>query len=1607
MPIGTPSPKTDDFSSLAELLVQRKRDAPDKIAYRFLRDGESNEQALTYEELFHRATRLAGVLHHACTRGERVLILCPSGLDYLFSFFACVLAEAVAVPAYPPRSDHTLRRLQDVATDSGARFALTPNPDAVAALHPGLIPIATTRSDADAYVGAPDPSQVALLQYTSGSAGTTKGVMLTHANVLANQRMIQLRMQHSEASVFVTWLPLFHDMGLIGTILQPIYRGIPCVFMSPVNFLQRPARWLRAITRYRGSTSGAPNFAYELCASAITPAEKAGLDLRSWDVAFNGAEPVRHSTIERFTSAFSECGFDPRAFYPCYGLAEASLIVTGTIKGSGARIDDDGRVSCGSPIDRAEVVVVHPEGRIPLPDGTEGEVWVRSPSVGLGYWDRPTETAEVFGGTLADGRTGYLLTGDLGILRAGELYITGRASDLIVLRGVNYYPQDIEASVAQVCASSRTDAAAAFTVDARAGPELVVLAEIPKRTPADRHEPLLAAIRRAIVEDHGLECASVVLVQSRTLPKTTSGKIKRRSCREEFLSGTLTEVARSSHVPFNQQTADIRAWLRERVAAHLGIALSAIGDDTPLIWLGLDSVGAVSILHALENRFHKSIPLELFFNGASLDGIALALEDVETPRITASNPSAPTKIQQAIRFFELAFPHNRAYVLERRLDLPETVDSTRADFAHRTLVQRYPELSVQSAFEIDYSGTTVTLRAHHSVADLVSMRLVAQEFLALYKGHTLPDTPEPLDLGAVEQEWLKSAEAQRQLEYWTEQLKSPPSPIELPYKRQRPRKLEYKAERLAFPLTPELATSLQDLAREHGTTPFVVLLTAWKLLISKLTGRSDVVIGTPVSTRHAADTRRIGCFVNTLALRSKIGLDEPLATLLRRVHETLSAGSAHRQFPLSELVVRLSPLRDDAISPLVNVMFSYETAGGVENWAPLLLGLNGPAVEINGVRVTPRESDPSHTYCDLLLSIAPHAETFLVSLTFASELYDAASMRRLSASYEATLQQLTSKPPQITPQETSCAVMPAWRTVVEAFESIAHQSATSIAAVDPDTTLTYQMLNERANQLARHLRANSVVPEESVGVCLQRTNDLLIAILGILKAGGVYCPLDPQHPQARLASLARRAGMRFMITDNAALAASLDVRRVDVEHPVYPGDNPKPVITGANLAYLMTTSGSTGEPKLVEIPHSALAQLLKGIAQATQFRPGDRFLATTTVTFDLSIAELLVPLTVGATVVLAGAQLLLDPERLNRTLQSHAITTLQATPSVWNALVSNGWEGFPGLSIWSCGEAMPQSLAAKLMVRGAAVWNLYGPTESTVYASFHRVDWVDLRDDRSMRIGHPIPGVQMTIDSGEIVIHGALIARGYRYDARATAEKFIASENGRAYRTGDRGSQGANGEFYCHGRDDAQLKIRGMRIEPGEIEAQLRRHFQVCTVAVTSASGLGGVDELVAVVQLHPGVSANPDLRRFLEPLLPSALIPTRFHFVNEIALTARGKVDRRMLALPAGRPTQASSKAESMLRDLWSDLLRHPKPPVDANFFDLGGHSLLLATLKSRLREEFGFDVSIQDLFRHPSIRSLSAFLVQTNTPHPPEPARDGRNLLAERRKAAQGTSA
>ncbi|WKB55458.1 non-ribosomal peptide synthetase [Eleftheria terrae] len=1686
--------------------------------------SQAGETCLDYAALDRRARAIAAELQGRFAVGERALLLLDNDEHYVAAFFACLYAGLIAVPVFPPESarEQHLARLVAIAADCEAACVLGSSTllalvgEQVQRLAPACIAVDSVpeaRAD-DWREHAPADGDIAFLQYTSGSTASPKGVMVSHANLMANERAIEASMSVRDDDVFVSWLPLYHDMGLIGGLLQALFRGLRVVLMSPQYFLERPVRWLQAISRHRGTISGGPDFAFRLCLERVKPAQLEGLDLSSWRVAFSGAEPVRHDTLQGFVERFAPAGFAASAVYPCYGLAEATLLVSGGVRGTGmvacgfdTAALGQGRarpvaaqgstlVACGGTPPEHRVQIVAPEGGQPLPDGEVGEIWVAGPSIAGGYWRRPEDSAASF---VAHPGGRWLRTGDLGFWHDGQLYIAGRLKDLIILRGRNLYPQDIEQAVEAEVEAVRKGRVAAFAVPGVDGGEGVGLAAEVSRGLQKLVPPaaLVEALQQVVSGVCGEAAAVVVLLQPGGLPKTSSGKLQRAACRRRWQDGSLDAYAIHEHGRFTRggdaSPAAASAPQGETEQALAALWQQVLGAaptrEAHFFSAGGNSLRAVRLAARIAGQWGIDCPAPVVFEHPRLQALAAEIDrrrtagggstPVAIPRLAHRDGPLPlSPAQQRQWFLWQLQPQDSAYHLGGMLHLKGQLDVAALQAALDALVLRHESLRtvfgsgadgrpvqriqptaavqleqhdlrssppgqagsqaralLEQAFDLtrgpllraalqrlaeDEHRLVVVM--HHIVSDGASMQILVDEWLALYAaaiaGQPAGLAPLPLQY-ADHAAWLHAggalgqAEEARLLAYWRAQLGDEHPVLRLPADRPRGAAGSQRAAAHTFALPAALVAGLRGTAAAQDATLFMTLLAGFQALLHRWSGQADLRIGVPASRRDRLEAEGvIGFFVDTLVLRNQVHGRLPLAQVLAQARVAALGAQSHAGLSFDRLVELLQPPRSREHTPLFQVMHNHR-----DEAVRVLRAVPGLGVELQAF------TEPTAQFELVLDTVELPDGGVQATLTYAGELFEPATIERLARHYRTLLQALAQQPGQAVADvplldEAELALLRQWgeapAATIEAGSLPVHHLIEQRAAHAPqapalvfgEEVLTYAELDARAGRLAQRLLATGLPAQARVGLAVERGIGMVVAVLAILKAGAAYVPLDPAYPRDRLAGMVADSGLDLLLAQAAVRERVPDsgVPVLELDAPAAAAADaarPLPAVHGQQLAYVIYTSGSTGRPKGVAVAHQALAAHVQAAIGWLGLVPGDRVLQFATISFDAFVEQCFATLCAGAALVLRG-EALWDSETFHRELLARRISVADLTTAYWQLLVQDaarqGRRDFGALRLMVAGgEAMTApALAAwrAAMPSTVRLLNAYGPTEAVVTACAWACPAQDdgCHAEQAPPIGRPLPGRRLHVldaelqpvppgVAGELYIGGALLARGYLQRPGLTAERFVADPfdvaGGRLYRSGDRVRWRADGQLEHLGRVDEQVKIRGLRIEPGELRACLLAEPGVQDAAVQALPGPAGL-RLVAWVA--PQSLDAAALRERLAARLPEHLLPSAIVVLPALPLGPGGKLDRQALPVPGGgddsRHEAPQGEAEAALAALWAEVLGLPRVGRHDNFFELGGHSLAAVQVTALLQQRHGCELPVRRFFEQPTLAALAAGL-------------------------------
>ncbi|MDJ0580941.1 amino acid adenylation domain-containing protein [Crocosphaera sp.] len=922
----------------------------------------------------------------------------------------------------------------------------------------------------------------------------------------------------------------------------------------------------------------------------------------------------------------------------------------------------------------------------------------------------------------------------------------------------------------------------------------------------------------------------------------------------------------------------------------------------------------------------------------------------------------------------------------------------------------------------------LVLTIHHIAAEFWSFEILVNELEIIYNALQENQNPslKPLtgtykDYVQREKKQLASREGEKQWQYWQQKLSGELPIMNLPTDRPRPPVQTYNGETYYFELDEELTHQLRELAKSEGVTLYVTVLAAFQVLLSRYSGQEDILIGSPLVNRNNSELENIiGYFVNPVVLRGNLSGNPSFKELLSRTRTIVLEALENSDFPFPLLVERLQPVRDPSRSPLFQVSLAWDRPRQNEQ-------LEKENVNIEKLIVDPLTSEQRGSDFDTSLIVLETAKKLKGSWGYNTDLFDEDTINRMVSHFQVLLKGIVANPqekvaklPLLTEREEHKILVewndtavdyPKNKCIHQLFEEQVKKKPDAVAVVYKEEELTYQELNQKANQLAHYLQKLGVKPDTLVGICIERSVEMLIGLLGILKAGGAYVPIDPNYPKERISYVIQDSNMEVLLTQQ-----HLNNQLKEIKIPVISWEEEKEnifqnsvknvpsLLNAKNLAYVIYTSGSTGKPKGVQIEHQSLMNFLKSMSKQPGLSQEDNLLAVTTISFDIAGLELYLPLSVGGKIILASQEIASDGKELADLLQTSSATIMQATPATWRMLIAAKWRGKSNLKILCGGEALPGSLVSELRDKTQEIWNVYGPTETTIWSSSYLVRQSSNgaeSTESAQPIGHPIDNTQIYIlDSnlqpvpigvaGELHIGGDGLARGYLNRPELTTEKFIPNPfgEGKLYKTGDLCRYLPDGNIEYIGRIDHQVKIRGFRIELGEIEAQLSNHPEIRESVVIAREDEPGNKRLVAYIVPQTEEIKIPDLRDFLKKKLPDYMIPSAFVFLEKLPLTPNGKIDRKALPSPdwSNRDQEGfiapQTPTQEMLASIWGEVLKINRIGINDNFFELGGHSLIAGKIMSRVRDDFQVEIPIPQLFESPTIGQFSQ-VIETQKSH------------------------
>jgi amino acid adenylation domain-containing protein len=1652
-----------------QLFEEQVEKTPNAVAVVF-----ENEE-ITYQDLNLKANQLAHYLQKLGVKPEVIVGICVErNIKFIISLLAVLKAGGAYLPLDPSLPQEALQlRLQDAQAAVLIREQGTGNREQL--LNITEVNLENdweiiSQESTDNLVNNVNPENLVYIIYTSGSTGKPKGVAVEHQQLLNYLYGILPKLQLPTNASYATVSTFAADLG--NTVIFPCLSSGGCLHIVSWERASDPAALADYFRRY------------SIDCLKIVPSHLAALlSSECWEIVprqllILGGEAADWNLIKKIENNAPHC-----RVLNHYGPTETTVgVLTYCVE---EKIQDTATVPIGKPIANTQVYVLDANLQ-PVPLGVAGELYIGGESLARGYLNQPELTAQRFIiHSFGDGYQRLYKTGDrVRYLSDGNLEFLGRFDDQVKIRGYRIELGEISTALSQhpavkenvVIVREETSTEkrliayivptshavsdhdfrnflkaklpeymipSAFVIlkslpltangkldrHALPAPEEIVSRETTFIAPRTPVEEVLAGIwgqllgvKQVSINDNFFELGGHSLLATQVISRIRTTFNVEIPLPQLFESANLAVLATQIEIAMQGEQQEIKPITPVSRNQHLPLSFA----QQRLWFFDQFEPGSPSYNLPRAVRLQGKVNIDALL--ASLNEIIKRHEILRTSFVISDgqaiqviSPSVNLKLA-VIDLQNIPQEQQKAELYRLANEEAQTgFDLTQAPLLRAKLLQ------------LDGEYFVILLTLHHIVSDGWSTDILIQEVAALYtdfcagKPSSLPQLPiQYADFAIWQRQWLEGVGLKNQLAYWQQQLSGELPILQLPTDRPRPLVQTYAGKTLSFVLPKSLSEELKNLSKQEGVTLFMTLLAAFKTLLYRYTNQTDILVGSPIANRNRAEIENlIGFFVNTLVLRSNLSGNPTFRELLKQVREVALGAYAHQDLPFEKLVEEIQPERNLSHNPLFQVMFVLQNA-------PMR------QLELPGLKVEPLANNSTTAKFDLTLVIEDIEQGLIANFEYNTDLFDELTISRLAANFEVLLTGIVAEPeqqlrklPLLTTTEKQQLLEWSQGEIYlqpelclhQLFEAQVEKTPDAVAVVFENQQLTYRELNNRANQLAHYLQKLGVHPEVLVGICVERSLEMVIGLLAILKAGGAYIPLDPAYPKERLGYMLADSQLSVLLTQESLLenlpnyhgqVVCLDVEGDKISQQI--ADNLINKITPENLAYVIYTSGSTGKPKGVQISHNAVVNFLMAMAKKPGLTAQDILLSVTTLSFDIAGLEIYLPLTVGAQTVIVSRQEASDGIKLSKRLNSCNATVMQATPATWRMLLSAGWRGNKQLKILCGGEALDYTLSQQLQERSKEVWNLYGPTETTIWSAASQVK-------NSVVIANPIANTQFYIlDSynqlvpigvaGELHIGGAGLARGYLHQPELTAQKFIhnpfhANAASRLYKTGDLVRYLLDGNIEFLGRIDHQVKIRGFRIELGEIESVLNQHPDVENSVVTVREDKPNDQRLVAyIVNKSQSEIDHLKLRSFLQDKLPSYMLPTAFVILNKLPLTPNGKVDRKALPAPEinleinQQKVLPRNPIEEQVAKIWAEILGLTEVGIYDNFFELGGHSLLATQLISKTRQVFQVELSVRRFFDLPTVALFAEEIVKTQEQQSQKPIMTPQRITRETRR-------
>jgi len=1683
------------YTNLIELLVHRKTvDGTKGITFI---NGTSQEEFLSYKDLYDRSIQLLAVLQvNGLKTNDELIIQITDTRSFLIVFWACILGGMIPVPLSIGQKDEHKRKLFNVWNTLNNPYLITDHAQLATVdsfaqkqnlselfskikKHTLLLDTLFESHSFEGKIANILPDDIAFIQFSSGSTGSPKGVVLSHKNLLANVHAIATAACYTSSDSMLSWMPLTHDMGMIGFHINPLFSGMNQFIMPTDLFIRRPGIWLEKASTHKVTILCSPNFGYSYVLKHTNEKQTTPIDLSSVRIIYNGAEPISLNLAQDFTRQMEKHGLRQQAMCPVYGLAEASLAATISDlnapivwlavdrqflrTGDRVQLATDVNtsvsfVNVGKQIPDCFIKVMDENQKV-VAEMIIGHIYIKGLNVTKGYYNNNEETLKT---RTADD---WVNTGDLGFIQHDCLYVTGRAKEILFINGQNYYPHDIEAVACELQEIELNKIVVCGTTNPMTEKEEVILFLF-HRGSLDTFLPLVKRVQDKIGNAFGIQADHVIPVKE--IPRTTSGKLQRLKLLDEYKKGVFQQLEDqlltrlNAAVTIDDQlvfipASEIEFGIVELWKSVLNRSVFSINDT--FFNLGGNSLRAAELAMQIYKRFGLEVSLSEIYQNPTIPQQALLLSglksesfqpisiQVKQTEYTLSlrqkslyymwslNPSSlsynipvacripvdmnPNSIEEVLQ--KMIAQHDVLRMSFRDKEEPTFsisdpsffklqilhVNQTEISTVLQQLVQPFdllqPGLFRITFIHVDSGEKYLFLDFHHIISDGTSVNLFIRELFERCEGKSpTKSTLEYKDFAKWEAQQLTTQKLVQQAAWWMNVLTNVPAPLQLPTEYNRPLLFDYKGRKQVHQFDVGLIEQLKAFVALRQCTLHTFLFSVYKLLVYQYSGQHDMLIGIPVSGRRHPDLQDLqGMFVNVLCIRNAINTDQTFNDYLRSEQNNLIHSLDHQDFPFELLIENLNLKRDPGRNPLFDTMFVYQQVDLKQT--------------IGNIQLEQFLIDASIAKYDLTLEIVEGSDSISYQFEYATSLFSNHQIEQFANHFEQLIHSVLNNSDQVLGKISSLSetewetylvqynstnkTYPSDPTILHLIEKQAQLTPNNIAIKEGESTVTYADLVQDMTTVANQISALGVHKDDTVGLLMERSIDFVIALLGILKAGGTYVPIESELPITRINYILNHSEARFLFVDKknkdripeltvipALVVLSIEELRGNV------AQNFSRSFPPADLAYIIYTSGTTGVPKGVMIPQKALVNYICGAAEHYCSNEKTDFAFHTSISFDLTITSLFTPLITGGAIVVYRD----EPNEvlINKIIRDNRVDTIKLTPAHLNLLLQSGIT----ITASNClkrfivgGEKLESELVNQINVLfegNVAIYNEYGPTETTVGCMIYKCSNDEV--ESSIPIGQPFSNTQIYIlDNdlnpkptgaiGELYVSGEGLAKGYLKDDELTKHRFIMNPfiDGRLmYRTGDLAYFNYDNEIVYIGRIDEQLKINGYRIEPQEIRSHLLNYPGVQDVVVLPV--LNKQKKTVIAAYFVPEDACKhidqDQVIDYLAERIPFYMIPAYLVQIDTIPLTVNGKIDTTALSSINGQrvnPHLVVSVTENIMKDVWEEVLVEKDVEIQDNFFDLGGDSIKAVQIVSRLTEHKVF-LKVKDIMIYQTIQRI-----------------------------------